>query len=114
MIVACGVLGIDASHMSWLIQQWERNRMFHNQIRQHISDCHFSSLAEQICRDLKELLNVAPDQETAVKYERVLLSTQEEYFDVMSRDDPQYWFPNEKARKLIQEKLARDNKRAKK
>ena len=115
MIVACGVLGIDACHMSWLIQERaERNRMFYNQIRQHISDCHFSSLAEQICRDLKELLNVAPDQETAVKYERVLLSIQEEYFDVMSRDDHQYWIPNEKARKLIQEKLARDKKRAKK
>ena len=113
--VACGILGIDASHMSWLIKEWaQRNRMFHNQIRQHISDCHFVSLAEQLCRDLKELLNVAPDPETAVKYERVLLSIQEEYFVVQSRDDPQYWIPNEKASKLIKEKVARDKKKAKK
>ena len=113
--VACGVLGIDSSHMSWLIQEWaDRNRMFHNQIRQYISDCHFPSLAQQICRDLKELLNVAPDQDTAAKYERVLLSIKEEYFDVINREDPQLWYPNEKAKKLAQEKMARDMKRAQK
>ena len=33
---------IDSNHMLWLIKEWaERNRVFHNQIRQHISDCHF-------------------------------------------------------------------------
>ena len=113
--IACGVLGIDPNHMLWLIKEWaERNRIFHNQIRQYISDCHWARLAEQVCRDLKELLNVAPDSDTAANYEKVLLSIQNEYFDVISRDDPQHWVPNEKARKLIQEKLVREKKRAQK
>ncbi len=111
--VACGTLGIDANHMLWLIKEWaERNRIFQNQIRQYISDCRWGSLAEQICRDLKELLNVASDSDMAKNYERVLLSIQNEYFDAMSRDDPESWFPNETARKLTQEKLAREKKRA--
>ena len=111
--IACGVLGIDPNHMLWLIKEWaERNRIFHNQIRHYISDCHWGRLAEQVCRDLKELLNVTPDSDTAASYEKVLLSIQNEYFDVISRDDPQHWFPNEKARKLTEEKLARGKKRA--
>lgn len=113
--IACGVLGIDPNHMLWLIKEWaERNRIFHNQIRQYISDCHWSRLAEQVCRDLKELLNVAPDLDTAANYEKVLLSIQNEYFDVISRDDPEHWFPNEKARKITEEKMAREKKRAQK
>lgn len=113
--IACGVLGIDPNHMLWLIKKWaERNRIFHNQIRQYISDCHWSRLAEQVCRDLKELLNVAPDPDTAANYEKVLLSIQNEYFDVISRDDPEHWFPNEKARKITEEKMAREKKRAEK
>ena len=111
--IACGVLGIDPNHILWLIKEWaERNRTFHNQIRQYISDCHWSSLAEQVCRDLNELLNVAPDPDTAASYEKVLLSIQNEYFNAISRDDPQHWFPNEKARKLTEERLAREKKRA--
>ena len=106
--VACGVLGIDPNHMVWLIKEWaERKRIFHNQIRQYISDCHWARLAEQVCRDLKELLNVAPDGDTAANYEKVLLGIQNEYFDAMDRDDPQHWIPNEKARKSTMEKLAR-------
>ena len=49
------------------------------------------SLAQQICRDLKELLNVAPDTITAAKHEKVL----DEHFDIMRRSDPQHWIPNE-------------------
>jgi len=99
--------------MIWLINEWaERNRVFHNQIRQYISDCHWGHLAEQLCRDLKELLNVAPDPDTAARYEEVLLSIQKEYFDVINRDDPQYWYPNKKARQLAKEKMAREKKRA--
>ena len=63
------------------------------QIRQHISDYQWGSLAQQICRDLKELLNVAPGPETAAKHEKVL----DEYFEFMSRDDPQLWISNEKS-----------------
>lgn len=111
--VACGVLGIDPTHMSWLIKEWaERNRTFHNQARQYISDCHWGSLAEQISRDLKELLNVEPDRDTAAKYEQVLLSIRSEYFDVITQDDPQHWIPNEEARKLTREKMAKDKKKA--
>jgi hypothetical protein len=113
VFVACGVLGIDPCHMLWLIKEWaDRNRTFHNYIRQYISDCHWSKLAKQLCRDLKELLSVTPDAETAKNYEKVLLSIQKEYFDVMSRDDPYHWFPNENARRITEEKLARERRRA--
>ncbi|KAL9133070.1 MAG: hypothetical protein Q9175_005747 [Cornicularia normoerica] len=113
--VACGVLGIDSVHMLWLIKEWaERNRIFHNQIRQYISDCHWNLLAEQIYRDLKELLHVAPDEDTAAKYEKVLLSIQNEYFNAMSLVDPHHFLLNEKATKLTWEKLAWEKKRAQK
>ena len=55
---------------------------------------------------------MAPDEDTAAKYEKVLMSIQSEYFDVMSRDDPEDWFANEKAKKLNQERLTREKKRA--
>ena len=110
--VACAILGIDSNHMIWLIKEWaKRNRTFHNQVRQYISDCHWSSLAEQVCRDLKELLKIADNPETAAKYEEVLISIRNEYFIVMTRDDPQHWVPNEKAIKLIEEKSARGAKK---
>lgn len=113
--IACGVLGIDSRHMLWLIKEWaERNRIFHNQIRRYISDCHWHLLAEQIYRDLKELLHVAPDKDTAAKYEKVLLSIQNEYFDAMSLVDPHHFLLNEKAKKLTWEKLAWQKKRAQK
>ncbi|KAL8721791.1 MAG: hypothetical protein Q9225_001591 [Loekoesia sp. 1 TL-2023] len=113
--VACAVLGIDPKHMLWLINEWaERNRFFHCQIRDYISDCHWPRLAKQLHRDLKELINVAPDPDTAASYERVLLSIRNEYFNVKSRDDPQHWIPNDKACKLIDEKIEREEKRARK
>ena len=63
--IDCDVLGIDANHMLWLIKEWtERNRTFHNQIRQHFFDCHWPRLAKQLRRDLKELLNVVPPNTT--------------------------------------------------
>jgi uncharacterized protein VirK/YbjX len=49
--------------------------------------CLWSNLAEQLCRDLKELLNVVPDAETAENYENALLSIHKEYFNVMSWDN---------------------------
>ena len=110
--VPCGVLGIDSIHMSWLIKEWVDGNRIHNKIRQYIFDCHWVSLAQQICRDLKEILNVAPDMETAAKYEKVLLNIQDEYFEVLSRDDHQYWLPNEKMRKLMQDKVAREKERS--
>lgn len=111
--VACDILGLDSQHMVWLIKEWaERNRIFHNQIRQCISDCHWTKLAEQICRDLKDLINVAPDEDTARYYEKVIVNIQEEYFDITSRDDPNDWLPNEKARKLRLEKQAKEKEKA--
>ena len=61
------------TRLSRLEDMYDRNRIFH-QFRQYISDCHFSYLAQQICHDLKELLNVASDEETTAKYETVLLT----------------------------------------
>ena len=110
--IACGVLGIDSIHMSWLIKEWADRNRIHNPIRRYISDCRWVSLAQQICRDLKEILNVAPDQETAAKYEKILLTIQDEYFDVLNRDDHEHWLPNEKMMKLIQDKVAREKKRS--
>ena len=98
---ACNVLGIDYSHMVWLIKEWgERNRVFHNQIREYISHCHWASLADQISRDLKELPNVAGDEDEAAHYEKVLLHIRDEYFDIIDDDDPEHWFPNTKAKEL--------------
>lgn len=113
--IACGVLGIDAEHMLWLIKEWgERNRMFHNHIREYINDCHWARLAEQIGRDLKELLNVTDDEATRTNYEKAILDIRNEFFDVISPDDPQHWFPNDRARRLTRERLEREQKRAKK
>lgn len=112
---ACVVLGIDPQHILWLIEQWAQgNRVFRNSIRQLISECRWYYVAKQLCRDLKEFLNVAPDPETAVNYERVLLKIQSDYFNVVDPDDPDYWVPNEKAVKLLQEKVAKDKKKAEK
>ena len=106
--IACSVLGIDSDHILWLIKEWgERNRVFHIQIRQYIIDCRWSRLADQICRDVKELLNVAPNGDTAANYEKVFLSIQNEYFDIISRDDSEGWFPNERAKNVSAEMLMR-------
>jgi hypothetical protein len=111
--VACGVLGMDPHHMLWLIEQWgDRNRRFHNQVRQYITDCHWPALAKQIWRDLKELPNAVIDPDDLAKYETVLVSVQKEYFDVLDKYDPQHWLPNQKARDLLQEKVAKLKKRA--
>ena len=113
--VACAALGIDVEHMLWLIGEWaQRNRMFHNSIRDHISGCIWHRVAEQLCRDLKELHNVAPDRDTAEKYGKVLLKIRDDYFDVIDPDDPNAWYSNEKAQKLTQEKKAKDIKKAQK
>ena len=108
----CAALGIDADHMLWLTGQWAQgNRMFHNSIRDHISDCAWPRIAEQLCRNLKELHNVAPNRNTVEKYGRVLLKIRDDYFDVINPDNPDAWFPNEKARKLTQEKWAKAQKK---
>ena len=112
--IACGVLGIDPDHMLWLIKEWaERNNMFHNQIRQFISECRWTKIAERICRDIKELINVTDDLETAKQYESVLVRLRDTYFDVMDRNDPEQWFPNEKAKGLSAEKVRREKKKEK-
>lgn len=98
---ACGVLGIDPNHMKWLIEKWMDRNVSHSQIRQNIFARRWSLIAEQLCRDLKELLNILPDLKTAENYERVLLIIRDEYFDVLNRDDPQHWILNENARSPI-------------
>ncbi len=112
---ACEALGFDADHMLWLIGEWaQRNRTFHNSIRDKISACDWSSVAEQLCRDLKELHNVAPDRDTAEKYERVLLKIRNDFYRVLKPDDSTAWFPNDKAEKLTHEKLAKEKEKAQK
>ncbi|KAI9746771.1 MAG: hypothetical protein M4579_007600, partial [Chaenotheca gracillima] len=102
------ILAIDPNHMVWLTKEWaERNRIFHNQIQQFVFDCRWSRLTQHVCRDLTELLHIAPDADTAANYQKVLLNIRDEFFDVQSGDDPEQWCPNEKARKLSKEELAR-------
>lgn len=111
--IACEVLGLEAGHLEWLIKEWgSPNRTFHNQIREHIQNCLWGSVAEQLCRDLKELRHVEADPETISHYEHVLLALREEYFIVKDEDQPQYWKPNEKADRLQDEKLERDRKKS--
>lgn len=108
--IACAILGLDLKHTLWLIEEWaQRNRIFHNHIREDVIHCRWGSLANQLSRDLRELLNVATDVETAENYEKVLLSIQNEYFNVYDRDDLDSWIPNEKAQTLTREKS--DNER---
>ena len=101
--------------MLWLIEEWaQRDRVFHNSIRQYISECRWHFVAKQLCRNLKELLNLSPNHNTAVKYKRVLLKIRSDYFKIKDPDDPDYWVPNEKAMKLLEEKVAKDKKEAEK
>ena len=110
--VACAVLGLDPNHMIWLINEWAaRNDVFHNQVREYINTCDWSEVAKAISRDLKELIKVCPDQETARSYEKVLLSIREEYFDVIDDDEPRSWVPNEKALSLLKSYYKKQNKK---
>ena len=102
--VRCGVLGIEADHMSWLIQEWGVScRDFHNSIREYITECNWTSLKYQLCRDLKELLMVT-DAETASKYQTVLLSIAHQYFEIDFYDNPNAWYSNAHSRDLLREK----------
>ncbi|KAI9773114.1 MAG: hypothetical protein M1840_008235 [Geoglossum simile] len=92
------------------VNGWRKTASFTTNFANIYPNCHWRRVAEQVCRDLKELLDVAPDPDTAANYEKVLLSIQKEYFDVIGCDDPEYWFPNEKARKMAEEKMAREKK----
>ncbi|KAM0795317.1 hypothetical protein BDR22DRAFT_871703 [Usnea florida] len=112
---SCDALGFDADHMLWLIGEWaQRNCTFHNSIRDYISDCEWSRVGEQLCRDLKEVHNVAPDRDTAEKYKRVLLKIRHDYFEALNPDNSFTWLPSEKARKLTHEKWAKDMKKVQK
>ncbi|KAL8823161.1 MAG: hypothetical protein Q9191_006118 [Dirinaria sp. TL-2023a] len=112
---ACSVLGIDSRHMLWLIDEWAaRNQLFHNKVREHISECRWAPLAQQLCRDLKELINVISDEETAAKYEKVLVSIRDEYFALTSHDNPDHWIPSAKATELTQSFLRAKKKKVQK
>ena len=113
--VACGTLGIDAEHILWVIREFaERNRMFQCSIRQYIENCHWHELARQLCIDLKEVLAIAGDQETADNYEKVLTFIRDEYFEFTDPDDAQHWLPSEKARELTKDKAEKGKKKASK
>ncbi|KAL9609238.1 MAG: hypothetical protein Q9167_005973 [Letrouitia subvulpina] len=114
MDVACNILNLDPNHMTWLIAEWEkRNTFFHSQIRENITDCDWTRLAEQLCRDLKELLNVEVDQDLVDQYEKVIVGFRDRYFDVVNPRKVKGWFPNERARKETRELLAKQMKEKK-
>jgi hypothetical protein len=112
--IACYRLGIDPNHMKWLIQEWaSRNRTFHNRIRDQISDCSWSSIAQKLSRDLQELSNILPLEKERESYRQVLLDLKACYFNVMGDDNPDYWLPNEKATELTKVRAAKESKKNK-
>lgn len=133
--VASAALGIDAEHMSWLIEQWgsrSATRKFHNSIREYVQECRWSKLQALLCRDLKELcmvMGVSTDDEgdgegdgeaegegegkggsAAKKYEKVILKVAHEYFDIDDYEDPDAWYLNGRARGLLREKTLKEEK----
>lgn len=101
--VACGVLGIEAKHMNWLIQEWgARSRKFHNSAREYIQDCRWDDLKQLLCRDIRELFMVT-DAKTAGNYNKVLLSLADKYYEIDDYDDPAAWYPREKSRELLRQ-----------
>lgn len=110
---ACFKMGLDPDHMSWLIEEWAvRNRKFHNRIRPDIEECRWLKVAQQLSRDLKELVNVAPSPEVASQYETVLVRVRDRYFEVVDPDNPDHWIPNAHAAAKTREKVEADKKRA--
>ncbi|MDI1493136.1 MAG: hypothetical protein OHK93_004923 [Ramalina farinacea] len=101
---ACGILNLDPEHMRNLIQQWaDQNVVAYNHSREHIQECHWPRLAEQLCRDIKELPNIYTDSITRATFEMVMVCIREEYFDVYDPDDADRWMPNANGIALIQE-----------
>lgn len=108
VFVVSAILGLDSLHMKCLINEWAtRNNQFYNKIRDQIINCRWSQVASTICRDVKELLQVSSDRDTASKYEKVLISLRDQYFEVMDEEDSDFWMANEKAKNLTKEYLAR-------
>jgi hypothetical protein len=100
--IACGVLGIDPTTCCGSSKNGERETACSTTKSANIYPipAGAASPSKTVCRDLKELVNVAPDLDTAANYEKVLLSIRNEHFDVINRDDPEHWFPNGNARKI--------------
>ena len=114
VFLGCGILGLDPMHMRWLLQLWmERGDDDHmlcssTRLRGHILDCYWPRVAEQVCRDLKELVNIMggdDDWDVAKGYERVMVGIRDMYFRVYNRDEWQHWIPNERAKGLSDEKF---------
>ncbi|KAI4213847.1 MAG: hypothetical protein LQ351_003542 [Letrouitia transgressa] len=125
---ACLVLKLDVEHTLWLVKEWdERNSTFHNLLRQRIAACSWFDLAQQIFRDINELRNFIGDDDLAAKFEKVLTSIRDEYFDVGINKSYNGWKPRaweterirqprawgtERIRQPIKEKAADVKKRA--
>ncbi|KAI9723304.1 MAG: hypothetical protein M1812_001187 [Candelaria pacifica] len=107
--IGCGILGMDSEHMQWVIKEWGgRNRQFHNRIREHITACHWGKVAEQVCRDIKELLTLGLERELQASYEKTLIGIRDEYFDAVDREDFEDWLPNARAIELNRAKRERE------
>lgn len=109
---SCYFLGIDSEHMRWAIQEYaNRNRKFHNNINDYISNCSWHDLARQISKDLADLPMVM-DLKAIPRYERSIKNIRDKYFDVGDfPNDPQNWYPNSHAKELAKEKAAAEQKR---
>jgi hypothetical protein len=49
--------------------------------------CRWSQVFSTICRDIKELFQVSSDRDTASKYEEVLISLRDQYFEVIDEEN---------------------------
>ena len=105
VFTACNILNLDPIHMEILIQEWaDQNIVAHNQTREHIQEGKWSRLANQLCRDIKELPNIYTDSETIATFGTAMVLFQEEYFDVYDPEDANSWLPNANVVALVRER----------
>lgn len=107
---ACAKLGLDSTHMRWLIEQWglKRNhRTFHCRIREHIAAYKWGDLATQLGRDLAELVIIIKSDDNEMEgYEKTMVLLRDRYLIVGDPLEPGTWLPSQHALDLIKARYA--------
>ncbi|KAI9777462.1 MAG: hypothetical protein M1839_008874 [Geoglossum umbratile] len=100
LIRACRTLGIDHSHMLWVIQRYAlRNRKFHNDIKGYLRKREWLSLATEIHRDLNDIPRLLKPEEVP-PFEKCVRNFRDRYFIVQNEDNPRTWRLNDYASQL--------------
>ena len=109
---ACAKLGLDSTHMRWLIEQWgvKRNRPFSCcRIREHITARKWGDLATQLGRDLAELVIISkPDDNDREEYEKTMVLIRDRYLIVGDPLEPGTWLPSQYAYDLTKARYAKE------